>query len=111
MLVLLIVLAVTNIATLAAFGWYALRPREQPVFDLEAFRGPAVSTSAQQWLITIEILNPLELARTRGRMAGLAGSLAPSFVRRVVYDQAVRTVKRQLAGEGVIADVRLHSRL
>jgi len=60
-------------------------------------------------VITIEILNPIELAATRGRLVGMAGSLAPGLTRRIVYDQAVRNKKRQLAEEHVVADVRVHT--
>jgi hypothetical protein len=112
--VLVIVLAVTNLATAGALVWLALRPSvEQPpdpvlAAALAALPRPAASSSAARRLITIEILNPIELAGARGRWAGIAGSLAPGLVRRLVYEQALRTVKRQLAAEQVIADVRLH---
>jgi hypothetical protein len=59
-------------------------------------------------VITIEILNPIELAGTRGWWAGIAGSLAPGLTNRVVYDQAIRLVRTQLADHDVVADVRLH---
>jgi hypothetical protein len=59
-------------------------------------------------VITIEILNPIELAGTRGWWAGIAGSLAPGLTNRVVYDQAINLVRTQLADHDVVADVRLH---
>jgi hypothetical protein len=61
-------------------------------------------------LITVEILNALELAAGRGgRLAGLAGSLAPGLTRRVVYDQTVKALRRELGRMVVHADVRLHT--
>jgi hypothetical protein len=111
---LLIVLIVTNLATLAAVGWLLLRPVPHPRPDevlarsLARHRRPAVSTSSTRRVITIEILNAIELAGNRGRLAGIAGSLAPGITHRVVYDQAIKLVRRQLAEEQVVADVRLH---
>jgi hypothetical protein len=112
-LVLVLVLVGTNLATLAVLGWRYIRPRARPKPDplvaasLDGMR-PAASTSSVRRIITIEILNPIELAGTRGRLAGIAGSLAPGITRRIVYDQAIRNLQRQLVEEGVVADVRLH---
>jgi hypothetical protein len=111
-LVLVIVLAATNLVSLGVLVRYLLKPVEHPEPDARvrsylAEQRPAVSTSGTRRVITIEILNPIELAGKRGRLAGLAGSLAPSITRRVVYDQAMRLVRRHLASEKVVADVRL----
>ena len=114
MLVLVIVLVATNLVTLAVLAWFLLRPIEPLSTDpelAESISGrlrPSNSSSASRRLITIEILNPIELAGTRGRLAGIAGSLAPGITRRVVYEQALKLVRRQLAAERVVADVRLH---
>jgi YD repeat-containing protein len=112
--ILVIVLVVTNLVTLGVLAWYLLRPVEHPSPDaalaawLSANRRPAVSTTSTRRVITIEILNAIELAGTRGRLVGIAGSLAPGITRRLVYDQAMKLVRRQLADERVVADVRLH---
>jgi hypothetical protein len=111
-LVLVLVLAATNVVSLAVLCHYLLKPTPQPQPDARvraylAEQRPAVSTSGVRRVITIEILNPLELAGKRGRLVGLAGSLAPGITRRVVYDQAIRLVRRQLSAENVVADVRL----
>jgi hypothetical protein len=111
--VLAVVLVVTNLLTLGALAYVALRPAPHPRPD-EAVarvldqRPPIASSSATRRVISVEVLNPIELAATRGRMAGLAGSLAPGLIRRVVYDQTLKTMRRQLSEEGVAADVRLH---
>lgn len=112
MLFLVIVLAATNLVSLGVLVHYLLKPVEHPEPDQQvraylAEQRPAVSTSGTRRVITIEILNPIELAGKRGRLAGLAGSLAPGITRRVVYDQAIRLVRRHLASEKVVADVRL----
>jgi hypothetical protein len=75
----------------------------------EAPRPPGVAERGRR-LITIEVLNPLELASTRaGRLAGLAGTLAPGLTRKLVYDQVYKTLRRELNRMGVHADVRVHS--
>jgi hypothetical protein len=113
MLVLVIVLIVTNLVTLGVLARYVLRPVEQPAPDaalaasVSARRAPVSSTGTRR-VITIEILNPIELAGTRGRLVGIASSLAPGITHRIVYDQALKSVRRQLADERVVADVRLH---
>jgi hypothetical protein len=112
-LILLIVLMVTNLATLGVLAWFLLRPPEPARPDATVGRRldnlrPAASTSSVRRVITIEILNPIELAGSRGWWAGIAGSLAPGLTNRVVYDQAIRLVRTQLADHDVVADVRLH---
>jgi hypothetical protein len=111
-LVLVIVLAATNLVSLGVLLRYLLKPVDHPGPDpkLRAYlaeQRPAVSSSGTRRVMTIEILNPLDLAGKRGRLVGLAGSLAPGITRRVVYDQAIRLVRKHLASEHVVADVRL----
>ena len=114
MLLLVVILVGTNLLTLALLLRWRLRPVDHPTPDavvaasIEAMR-PAASTSSTRRIITIEILNPIELAATRGRLAGIAGSLAPGITRRIVYDQAIRNLRHQLVQERVVADVRLHT--
>jgi len=105
------VLIVTNLATAAAL---VLHKRGRAVSEdvdevFPAPRPPGVSDRNRR-LITVEILNPLELAASRGgRIAGLAGSLAPGLTRRVVYDQTLKTLRSELVRMAVHADVRLHT--
>ncbi len=112
MLFLVLALVATNLLSLGVLVRYLLKPTPQPEPDdlvkkYLAERRPAVSTSGARRVITIEILNPLELAGKRGWWAGIAGSLVPGITRRIVHDQALRMVRRQLAHERVVADVRL----
>ena len=108
---LVLVLLVTNLGTVALL----LRARRPParsddvVEVFEAPRPPAV-TERNRRLITIEVLNPLGLATSRaGRIAGLAGSLAPNLTRRIVYGQVFKTLRAELDRMAVRADVRLHT--
>jgi hypothetical protein len=116
MTALVIVLIVTNLLTLAAV--VLLRrtrpPAEEPADPqlrsaLEATPPPVAAPTRERRMISVEILNPIELAGTRGRMLGIAGSLAPGITRRIVYDQTVKSLRQQLAEHHVVADVRVHT--
>jgi hypothetical protein len=106
----LVLLVVTNGLTLGVLWLRWRRRRDVQVDGDEVFVAPrpaGVSTRSRR-LITVEVLNPIDLVGTRGRVAGLAGSLAPGLARRVVYDQLLKTLRRELAAKHVVADVRLH---
>jgi hypothetical protein len=117
--VLVIVLLATNVVTLGVLAYLRLHRTAVPepddpavratleALDAVARRGGAPPRDRQ--VISIEILNPLELAGSRGRMLGLAGTVAPGFTRRLVYDQTVKTLRRQLVEHGVVADVHVHA--
>lgn len=58
-------------------------------------------------LITIEILNPFELAQKQSPLAGSFGVLAPGLLRQEVLRQAQARIRQQLEAEGVQAEVQL----
>lgn len=110
---LLVLLLVTNLASLGVIGWLLLRsPAGEPdavvTAAIERTTRPAGALGVRR-VITIEMLNPVQVASSRGKVAGLAGSLAPALVKRVVIDQTVRQIKRDMQANDVIADVRLHT--
>ncbi|MDP9117554.1 MAG: hypothetical protein M3O28_09960 [Actinomycetota bacterium] len=126
MLILLSVLVVTNMLTAAALLRMRLRrgaagqARDSPSPESQApdpqvlaalaaaSRGqPAVGRSRR--FISIEILNPIELAGARNRVFGIAGSFVPDLTRRVVYDQTLKILRTQLVEHQVVADVRVHT--
>jgi hypothetical protein len=108
-----IVLVVTNLATLAVLLYLKYAPREavpaEPAVEqaLAAAAPPAPNRIRQ--LISVEVLNPVELASTRGRVLGIAGSFAPAFTRRLVYDQLAKTLRSELVERSVVAEVRVHT--
>lgn len=59
-------------------------------------------------LISIEILNPMELAAQQSKLASTLGSLTPSLVRRIVHNEAIKIVRKQLEKHGAKAQVRYH---
>lgn len=103
MTALVILLVLTNVATLVLVVLLARhRLAEHPPAD------DATDVAGRtRRVITIEILNPIELAGVRGRMFGIAGSIVPHLTRRIVYDQTVRQLRDQLAAHHVVADVRI----
>ena len=111
MLFAFLALLVVDVAVLAVVLVRGrLRPPPPPEHG-EVFVAPRPTglRGRDRRLLTIEIIDPSEVAATRGRALGLVGSLAPNLVRRVVYDQTRKIVLRELAAQGVRADVRLHT--
>jgi hypothetical protein len=60
----------------AATAWEPLPPRLERSF-----------VAGKDRLISVEFLNPLEMAAGQKKIAGVVGSVAPDLVRRLVYDQ------------------------
>lgn len=115
MVVLVILLIVTNLVTIGLLAYVAFWPPGEAGPDprlaqaLDGSLPRTVSATGTRRVISVEVLNVIELARTRGRLAGLAGSLVPGLTARIVYDQTIKTMRRQLVEEQVVADVRLHT--
>lgn len=65
-------------------------------------------SAARPSLISIEILNPMELAAKETWIAGVLGSVTPTLIRRLVYQKAAQMVREELKGHGVTAEVRQH---
>lgn len=55
--------------------------------------------------IAIEILNPYELAARESPLAGAVARLAPKTIERIVYARTAQELARQLAEQGVHAQV------
>lgn len=70
---------------------------------------PAATAAAagKPMRITIEILNPVELARKESWFAGAFGSLTPTLLRRIVYARTLTIMEQQLLQFDVKADVQL----
>jgi hypothetical protein len=117
MIVLVILLVVMNVGTLGILlrGHWRSSPAPDPPTEpglraaLDATAPAVAAPAGTRRLISIEILNPVELAGTRGRVLGVAGSLAPGLTRRIVYDQVAKILRSQLGERQVVADVRVHT--
>lgn len=68
----------------------------------------ALTALGRPTLISIEILNPMELAGKESSLARVFGSLTPELIRREVYRQFYQRLSLQLQEQGVVAEVRLH---
>lgn len=76
---------------------------------VDAPPAPPVPNVPSRPIITIEILNPLELASSQVRAAALVGSWRPDMITKIVYDEAVKQIVAQFAEEGVVAEVVIHA--
>lgn len=70
--------------------------------------GATVAALNRPALISVEVLNPLELASRESRLAKAFGALTPDLVQREVYKHVYERMNQQLQEQGVVADVRLH---
>jgi hypothetical protein len=114
-----IVLVAANAAALAFLWWRHQGLRR----DLDAGRRQlqewnaagvgkvaptALAVLGRSPLISVEILNPMELAVKESPLAKAFGSLTPELVRREVYKEVYQRLCLQLQEQGVVAEVRLH---
>lgn len=120
MTILTTILLISNIALIAALFWYksavsgelaSLRARAATL-DPEAGAPPPdikeIYDDLSSGIITIEILNPMELAAKESWFAGVFGSLAPGALRRLVYKRAGKITKGMLADFGVDGEIGIH---
>lgn len=61
-------------------------------------------------MLSIRILNPMELAAQKHWVAGVAGRLTPGLVRRIVSQEAAKIVRQELPKYGVVAQVEVVGR-
>ena len=67
----------------------------------------AEPAGAGRQVISIEILNPLELAANESWFGDKLGSLTPELLRRIVNERTVKDLRQQLQSHGVKAEVQL----
>lgn len=79
-----------------------------PNLSTDPARNFELVSAARPSLLSIEILNPMELAAKETWMAGVLGSVTPTLVRRMVYLRAAQIVREQLKEYGATAEVRQH---
>lgn len=59
-------------------------------------------------IITVEILNPMELAADKTWLAKPAAGMSPGLINRIVYQQAREIVEQQMPKFGAVAEVKVH---
>ena len=81
-----------------------LEPAPPMAPDLEAVLG-----SGTRRLLVVEILNPLDVALSRNRAAGVLAAMAPERLRKIVIEQASREMVAEMADQGLEVEVRVHA--
>jgi hypothetical protein len=116
----ILVLLVINLLVLAALLWRQWRLRAELLVlraqcaqlgtelqelpaDLQALLG-----RERPMLLSIEILNPIEVAAQHSSLAGTFGNLTPGLLRRIVYERTQAIMASKLGEFGIRAEVRLH---
>ncbi|NYI77551.1 hypothetical protein [Nocardioides panzhihuensis] len=77
--------------------------------DLTAPRSAYAELPPEDRLLSIRILNPLELASAQTKAATMLHRVRPALLSKMVYDQAAESLRERLADEGVVAEVRVHA--
>jgi hypothetical protein len=107
---MLISLLVITLLLLLGCVW-VLYQQQQSLKRLAALldqQRPALPALPNTPVVSIELLNALELATRESKAAPLLGKVAPSLLQKIVYQQFVKQLREQLIEQGVIAEVRLH---
>lgn len=68
----------------------------------------ALVHDADAMVLSVEVLNPLELARANSRIGSSLAGVAPGLVRKRVYQQVARELGDELAERGVEANIEIH---
>lgn len=68
---------------------------------------PAEKLAAGRPRIVIELDNPLDVAQQEKSIGGVAGALAPAFVKKQVYQEMRKELSDELKGRGIVARVHL----
>lgn len=119
MTALLIGLLLFSAALLLACGWLLRRQQQvlavlkQQAAELEAHLHLDTLQLAQVYErgkrrhLTIEVLNPLEVAAAESSVVRAVGGLTPSLITKLVYDRVKAEVERGLAERQVEARVEV----
>ncbi len=109
MAILLAVLSILILLLAVALAW-TLRQLHGRLAAVQARldRVPALPSMQGRPVISIEILNTVELALRETALAGPAAKLAPRMLERIVYSRAAGQIAEQLKAQGVQAQVTAH---
>ncbi|MGZ4453225.1 MAG: hypothetical protein ACXVD1_09350 [Nocardioides sp.] len=113
----IVIVLIALVVALASGGLIRLREANQRLrAEIGALHAEAAGLSGSgrspergERIITVRILNELELATEKTKAAGLLHKVRPQLLNRLVYDQAARELTERLAEEGVRAEVRVHT--
>ena len=109
-----------NLVALAMLGWRIRQQRGVVAALVEEVAGlaPAAALAApalekifeggKSDLLSIEILNPMELAARESWFAEVFGNLSPALIRKLVYERTQKILVEELKKYHVQAQVGLH---
>lgn len=115
-----LLLLLINLVVLALLGLRVMRLRRE--IDALAARSSEVAGGPEPPeelrriaregtpMLSIRILNPMELAAQKHWLAGIAGRVTPGIVRRLVAFEAAKMVRLELPKWGVQAEVEVIGR-
>ena len=103
-ILILLVLLLGGVVVLIGMGRRIAEHVDKPSAVLQSSRN-----ASRGRLIVIEIRNPLEVAASQHWVAGIAGSVAPALVTKMVYDRAAKMMAQELGIYGVDAMVEVQS--
>ncbi|MDP9140097.1 MAG: hypothetical protein M3O62_04800 [Pseudomonadota bacterium] len=118
-----ITLLVLLVIAVAGFAWLLQRLKQQQQLldtllqDQQALNAAwnALPPDAAQLanvgaasFMSLEILNPVELAAKESSFAGPLGNIAPGLLRKIVYQRAAAIIREDLLKHGVQAEVKIH---
>lgn len=76
--------------------------------DEQAREARVAIAEAEGTFLTVEILNPFELAGDHSRIGASLAGVAPGLVRRRVYQTVASELREELQSRGVQAEVEVH---
>ena len=59
-------------------------------------------------VITIKILNPVELAAKESKFAGTINNFAPDVIKQIVYKRTTDILREELTTKGVQVEIKVH---
>jgi len=67
-------------------------------------------TSEPEMVLTVRVLNPIEVAKRESRSARIVADHMPVTVRKLVYRQVMKEVGMELAARGIDSDINVEFR-
>lgn len=107
--ILLLIICTCTLAALIVLIVLARRllSRDEPHTTQAVLSG--ARTVGRGRILTVEIVNPLEVAAANSWIGGFAGNFAPSLVTKIVYEKAAKIMQDELGNHGVEAVVEIRS--
>ncbi|TVP53864.1 MAG: hypothetical protein EA349_12885 [Halomonadaceae bacterium] len=114
MLIILALLLTLLTATLLLLLRYALQQRQAlqaALNEMEQLNpAPGARVTAPEMVLTIKVLNAIEVAKRESRSARIVAPHMPVTVRKMVYKQVMREVGMELSQRGIESEINVEFR-